>query len=74
MPLHFVFIDREKYLVFAMQKPQGYFPAESFNKMPVKSKGGNHVALHNKGGNVLDEKQNEQPKDKFGMTTPAGLK
>jgi len=41
--------------------------------MPVKSKGGNHVALH-KGGSVLDKKQNKQPKDKFGMTTPAGLK
>ena len=32
MPLHFVFIDREKYLVLAVQKPQGYFSAESFNK------------------------------------------
>jgi predicted heme/steroid binding protein len=41
--------------------------------MPVEWKGGNHVALH-KGGSVLDKKQNEQPKDKFGMTTPAGLK
>ena len=41
--------------------------------MPVKSKGGNHVALH-KGGSVLDKKQNKQPTDKFGMTTPAGLK
>jgi hypothetical protein len=30
MPFHFVFIDREKYLVLAMQKPQGYFSAEFF--------------------------------------------
>ena len=57
-----------------MEKPLCYFSAKSFNKKPVKSKGGIHVALHYKGGNVLDEKQNEQPKDKFGMTTPAGLK
>jgi hypothetical protein len=41
--------------------------------MPVESKGGNHVALH-KGGSVLDEKQNKQPKGKFGMTIPAEIK
>jgi len=38
-----------------MEKPQGYFSAKSFNKMPVKSKGGNHVALH-KDRSILDKK------------------